>query len=190
MNLNCVNNRINGVDKYCKSEYKLYDNISRNSQYLQIKRDTDAGYNIQNTIPQIKKTNLNSGIEGFTGKIFITDNGPGKTNIKGTCPEGFKWNETLGGCIQVCRNCHYNEINEHKSKDYNKADPCFPEGVYDGISNSGTLNCTCVKIINTVQIILLKISISHRSFKNIKIFIIYEFYILSNLPNLILTIQR
>ena len=145
MNLNCVNNRINGVDKYCKSEYKLYDNISRNSQYLQIKRDTDAGYNVQNTTPQIKKTNLNSGIEGFTGKIFITDNGPGKTNIKGICPEGFKWNETLGGCIQVCRNCHYNEINEHKSKDYNKADPCFPEGVYDGISNSGILNCTCGK---------------------------------------------
>ena len=55
MNLNCVNNRINGVDKYCKSEYKLYDNISRNSQYLQIKRDTDAGYNVQNTTPQIKK---------------------------------------------------------------------------------------------------------------------------------------
>ena len=22
MNLNCVNSRINGVDKYCKSEYK------------------------------------------------------------------------------------------------------------------------------------------------------------------------
>lgn len=145
MNLNCVKNTLEGTDKYCKSEYKLYDNVAQNSLYLQIKRDTDAGYGIINSRPQIQETNLNSGIEGFTGKIFITDNGPGESNVTDSCPEGFKWNESLNGCIQVCRNCHYNQKDEKKSKDYNKADPCFPNGVYDGITNSGELKCTCGK---------------------------------------------
>ena len=30
-----------------------------------------------------------------------------------------------------------------KSRDFNEADKCFPEGVYDGINSAGVLKCTC-----------------------------------------------
>ena len=143
MNLNCINNPMKGKDQYCQSEYKLYDNIAQNSLYLQIKRDVDAGYSVINNSSQIYQTNNNSGIEGFTGKIFITDNGPGKTNINSQCPEGYKLDSNNNVCIQVCTNCKYNQETEKKSKIFNEADPCFPEGVYAGINNSGTLECTC-----------------------------------------------
>ena len=143
MNLNCINNSLKGINQYCQSEYKLYDNIAQNSLYSQIKRDVEAGYSVNNNPPQIQHINQNSGIEGFTGKIFITDNGPGKSNITSKCPEGYKWDRNNNICIQVCTNCKYNEEQENKSKIFNEADPCFPEGVYTGIDNSGTLECTC-----------------------------------------------
>ena len=30
-----------------------------------------------------------------------------------------------------------------KSREFNEADPCFPNGVYDGITNEGFIKCTC-----------------------------------------------
>ena len=30
-----------------------------------------------------------------------------------------------------------------KSKEFNEADPCFPQGVYDGIASNGEIKCTC-----------------------------------------------
>ena len=32
-----------------------------------------------------------------------------------------------------------------KSREFNEADPCFPEGVYNGITNEGDIKCTCGK---------------------------------------------
>ena len=89
-------------------------------------------------------TNYVNNVEGFTNsdRRFITDNGPGKSSIPdGQCPEGFKRCSLTGKCIQVCRNCVYRD--NMKSKDYNKADPCFPEGTYDGVTNEGNIRCTC-----------------------------------------------
>ena len=30
-----------------------------------------------------------------------------------------------------------------RSKEFNEADPCFPEGVYDGVDKYGNIICTC-----------------------------------------------
>ena len=30
-----------------------------------------------------------------------------------------------------------------KSREFNEADPCFPEGTYNGITNEGYIKCTC-----------------------------------------------
>ena len=30
-----------------------------------------------------------------------------------------------------------------KSQEFNEADPCFPEGVYNGITNEGDIKCSC-----------------------------------------------
>ena len=54
MNLNCVSNPLKGTDKYCKSEYKLYDPIAQRSPFLNIRRDIDAGYSITNQISDSK----------------------------------------------------------------------------------------------------------------------------------------
>ena len=32
-----------------------------------------------------------------------------------------------------------------KSREFNEADPCFPNGVYNGITNEGFIKCTCGK---------------------------------------------
>jgi len=76
---------------------------------------------------------LVGGMEGF-----IVDGGPGKSKIQG-CPEGFTKKDDK--CIQVCQNCVYRDT--MKSSDYNKADPCFPNGVYDGVDSLGGIKCTC-----------------------------------------------
>ena len=31
----------------------------------------------------------------------------------------------------------------NKSKEFNEGDPCFPDGVYNGIDNQGNTMCTC-----------------------------------------------
>ena len=81
-------------------------------------------------------------IEGFTSKMFITNEGPGKTTIpKNQCPEGFSICPKTGKCIQKCQGCIYRD--NMKSHQFNEADPCFPEGTYNGVTNAGFIKCTC-----------------------------------------------
>ena len=81
-------------------------------------------------------------IEGFTSKMFITNEGPGKTTIpKNQCPEGFSICPKTGKCIQKCQGCIYRD--NMKSQQFNEADPCFPEGTYNGVTNEGFIKCTC-----------------------------------------------
>lgn len=98
--------------------------------------------------PVIKKTknlNNNYGFEGFQNKdTFITDNGLGESSIpKGKCPEGYSKDLVTGNCIQQCIGCVYRD--NMKSRGFNEGDPCFPNGVYDGITNGGSIKCTCGK---------------------------------------------
>jgi hypothetical protein len=145
MNLNCINNPSEGLDKYCLSEYKLYDNIAQRSVFLDIKRGTDAGYGIVNKNEIQKKPQFNQSsdsIEGFTGQIFIGPDGPGKRTLTpGKCPQGYSWCNKSHACKQVCMGCKYED--NMKSQEFNESDPCFPQGVYDGRENDGTLRCTC-----------------------------------------------
>ena len=145
MNLLCIENKNSRIDKYCSSDFKFYDNISENSHYLNIKRDVDSGYGIvKNSITQQNFKKQDKNIEGFTGKMFITDNGPGKSFInKNECPEGFSWDPYKKICVQVCSGCKYND--NMKSQEFNEYDKRFPNGVYDGITNDGQIKCTCGK---------------------------------------------
>ena len=95
--------------------------------------------------PVIKKSNNTYGLEGFQNKdIFITDNGLGESNIsKGECPEGYSKDLNTDECIQKCIGCVYRD--NMKSREFNEADPCFPNGVYNGLSNEGFIKCTCGK---------------------------------------------
>jgi len=82
--------------------------------------------------------------EGFQNKsnVFVTDNGPGKSSIPyGQCPEGYSRCQKTGKCIQKCIGCVYRD--NMKSREFNEADPCFPEGTYNGITNEGYIKCTC-----------------------------------------------
>ena len=91
-----------------------------------------------------KKSASSPGMEGFqnSDNIFITDNGPGKSSIPdGECPEGYSRCEKTGKCIQKCISCVYRD--NMKSRSFNEADPCFPEGTYNGVTNEGYVKCTC-----------------------------------------------
>ena len=82
------------------------------------------------------------GLEGFTGKIFITDEGLGKSSIPhDKCPDGYSKCPTTGKCIQKCIGCVYTD--NMKSREFNEGDPCFPEGTYNGVTNEGHIKCTC-----------------------------------------------
>lgn len=134
------------IDNLCTSQCKLYDNISENSQFISIKRSIDAGYGIiNNPIKPLKETFDKDNIEGFTGKIFITDDyyNDNKNESRQYCPEGFKWSEQNKICEQKCVQCGYNDKYENKSREFNSYDPCFPNGVFDGYNNQGDLECTC-----------------------------------------------
>ena len=78
--------------------------------------------------------------EGFSN-MFITDNGPGESKIKEPCPQGYTRCPKTGRCFQVCVGCSYKD--NMRSKEFNEADPCFPEGVYDGVDKYGNIICTC-----------------------------------------------
>jgi hypothetical protein len=86
---------------------------------------------------------FNSGVEGFKNynkKTYYVPEGPGETNIpNGECPQGFGRED--GKCIQKCQGCVYKD--NMKSREFNEADPCFPEGTYNGITNDGFIKCTC-----------------------------------------------
>lgn len=92
------------------------------------------------------KSDGNNTIEGFhnfydsrTNDVY---NGPGESFVPfGECPSGFQKCPYTGECVQICMNCKLNVNN--KSKEFNEADPCFPEGVYAGIDNLGNTVCTC-----------------------------------------------
>jgi len=85
----------------------------------------------------------NFGYEGFQNKgMFITDNGLGESSVpNGQCPEGYSRDLNSGKCIQKCIGCVYRD--NMKSREFNEADPCFPNGVYNGITNEGFIKCTC-----------------------------------------------
>lgn len=91
----------------------------------------------------------NNGIEGFKDfsdweNTFITDTGLGEIQLQdGKCPDGYAKCPITGKCIQKCIGCVYRD--NMKSREFNEADPCFPEGVYDGIDNYGNIKCTCGK---------------------------------------------
>lgn len=95
---------------------------------------------------QPKKQNLvnidtnmfeNSNVEGFTnmGEKYVRPD---------DVPDGYFRCPKTGEVKQVCMNCKYNQRTYGKSKEFNEADPCFPnQGVYDGIDNQGNTMCTC-----------------------------------------------
>ena len=90
------------------------------------------------------KTTSIPGMEGFqnSDNIFLTDNGPGKSSVPdGECPEGYSRCVKTGKCIQKCIGCVYRD--NMKSRSFNEADPCFPDGTYDGVTNEGYVKCTC-----------------------------------------------
>jgi len=120
MLLNCVQNKDKGYDFNCQS-----NKITNESSNSVFQRGIDQGFN---------------GTEGFTSKIFFTDNGPGKSTVtEGICPDGYT--NKNGVCVQVCMGCKYRD--NMKSQEFNEADPCFPEGVYNGVTNEGKIKCTC-----------------------------------------------
>lgn len=83
------------------------------------------------------KSPTSSTYEGFT-----TDNGPGQSTIpKNECPEGYTYDFKEDKCYQVCQQCVYRD--NMKSREFNEADPCFPQGVYNGLNSDGSINCTC-----------------------------------------------
>ena len=100
--------------------------------------------NIQGTlshslsVEQNKNKNVDVDVvEGFTnmGEHYVRP---------GDCPDGYVWCPISNKCKQVCVNCKFNERTYGKSKEFNEADPCFPnQGVYDGIDNQGNTLCTC-----------------------------------------------
>jgi len=107
-------------------------------------------YNIDNSLNTsivsdqrtVSKPSVFAPTEGFENQgIFITDTGPGKSSIAdGECPEGYS-RSTDGKCIQKCIGCVYRD--NMKSRSFNEADPCFPEGTYDGVTSDGHVKCTC-----------------------------------------------
>jgi hypothetical protein len=106
-------------------------------------------FNNENNKPSVKKeiqniTNITNNKEGYTNyrNPFVTDNGLGESQIsRGECPEGYSKCPITGKCIQKCIGCVYRD--NMKSREFNEADPCFPNGVYNGITNDGYIKCTC-----------------------------------------------
>lgn len=97
----------------------------------------------------VKKNYLNDsfslGIEGFknyNNNTYYVPEGPGEKNIlNGECPQGYGRCPETGKCIQKCQGCVYKD--NMKSREFNEADPCFPEGTYNGVTNEGFIKCTC-----------------------------------------------
>jgi len=94
-----------------------------------------AGNVPEDNVPQT--LNQNPTVEGFTnmGESYVRP---------GDCPDGYFRCPISGKCLQVCMNCKYNQRTYGKSKEFNEADPCFPDrGVYNGIDEFGNVKCTC-----------------------------------------------
>lgn len=123
---NCVQDPSKGYDFNCRNDV---DDVDRKNTSYTDNLSYQRGF-------------VTSGqTEGFTN-MFITDNGPGKSTIRnGKCPQGYTRCPKTGRCIQTCIGCSYRD--GMKSKDFNEADPCFPQGVYDGLTNDGEIKCAC-----------------------------------------------
>lgn len=114
---------------------------------LAIQRGHEVGIESEDTreLRSRQKSRGNPMIEGYENyapDMFITDNGPGASRVpEGECPEGYSRCKKTGACLQVCTGCKYKD--NMKSQIFNEADPCFPNGVYDGVDNEGNTKCTC-----------------------------------------------
>ena len=121
---------------------KFFDNaiLSRNLE-------RPDGTNIQGVLPHSQM--LNTLKETTVVTKDFKDLKEGFTNLgesyvePGTCPDGYYFCPSKQKCVQVCQNCKFNEKKYNKSKEFNEGDPCFPNGVYNGIDNQGYIQCTC-----------------------------------------------
>ncbi len=108
---------------------------------LNIDPQVQASKKLMNSIPHdIKQANENmynnSNIEGFTNL--------GKTNIRvGGLPDTYHECPITGKITKVCNDCKYNQDKEGKSRQFNEGDPCFPNGVYNGLDMDNNTQCTC-----------------------------------------------
>ena len=149
---NCVQDPSKGYDFNCQNEPDLVDrkNTSYTDNLSHVRGFATSGQfsGPGGTGGFAGQTGGFKGSGGFAGQtegftnMFITDNGPGESTIRdGKCPEGYTRCPRTGRCIQVCTNCSYRD--GMKSKEFNEADPCFPQGVYDGVTVDGDIKCTC-----------------------------------------------
>lgn len=150
MLLNCIGDSSKGEDRGCKSDYsRLYDPLAINLENIAIKRGVSAGYGLTQNNSEEKISSFDPGqsvngtVEGFTGNVSISDGGPGEhVKYNGVCQEGHEWSDKIKACVQKCINCKYRD--GMKSLVFpNVADQCFPEGVFDGITNRKNTKCTC-----------------------------------------------
>jgi hypothetical protein len=108
-----------------------------------------SGDNVQNNLLHTLSTDMRADDIRSTGPTGPTGPIEGFTNLgesyvePGSCPDGYYYCDVAQKCIQVCQNCKFNEKKYHKSKEFNERDPCFPDGVYNGIDNQGNTMCTC-----------------------------------------------
>ena len=134
MLLKCVQDKSRGYDMNCQQRYTPSLDLNRANDNMIIKRGVSEG-----------KGNIKeeyNGVEGFTDKIFVTDNGPGESTVPfGECPDGYTFNQKNGQCVQVCHACNYRD--NMRSQQFNAGDVCFPNGVYNGRTNEGDIKCTC-----------------------------------------------
>lgn len=148
MNLNCVKDKSKGEQKLCTSDYnKIYDNISSNSLFIDIKRDTDAGYGVrpynslESNTNSTENTNVIEGYTNYEKNSFVVPYPTGKRNVEQKCSDGYTFDGSK--CVQVCTDCKYRD--GMKSQEFNEFDKCFPEGVYNGIDKLGFNRCNCGK---------------------------------------------
>ena len=119
----------------------LNDCINNTTEDIKYVKPIIKHYNIDNSpidkeCKEGKEGKEEKGIEGFTNKPFITDNGPGESYFKSNeCPEGFSYCNKTKMCKQFCRNCSTSIL----QKDLN--DPCL-NGNYNGIDNQGNAYCS------------------------------------------------
>jgi hypothetical protein len=103
------------------------------------------GANIQGVLPHSQMLDNVKVVHN----VVDTDLKEGFTNLgesydePGVCPDGYFFCPLKQKCVQVCQNCKFNEKKYFKSKEFNEGDPCFPNGVYNGIDNQGITQCTC-----------------------------------------------
>jgi len=164
----CVQDPSLGLSYNCKSGEPGFYSAGKGNMMnsLSIKRGHGVGIeeDSQGALASLEQgfsSLVGSSKEGFANQdphnTFVTDNGLGASTVpEGQCPEGYS-RSASGECIQKCIGCKYRD--NMKSQDFNEGDPCFPNGVFNGYANDGTLKCTCGKdnqycsdkLINRVQ---------------------------------------